>query len=613
VIRQHQNKAETGPALHSLSLFAFFSLRMISFVIIFIFSCILVHRINGRKPFYELLFVGLRFWRAPSRADVDDVLAASTPEALEARLADVFAPQRAFTWGRIFNSPIMMTRLALSKMLWLEELSHLSTACVVVILSSMFTSVVECYRDESSYIVDGLLACVMIYALLMLYNVLAALPWKSPDSVGSRYAAVIASVVTALLLVGTYMVHPRDAFIDLGARLRSATEGSTYSGSPLAKALSLELILLVAGVATFVGFCAAVSWHPALLVSQFFDRRFAAAARGAHPWRDRLVLRTLYFFPLILVAVWTKWSSDNVLPFDAILCEQGAIARDCREIFKDASREGGSAWVALIPFFIPYVAMSHVVPDFTAALSASTWVSESSWLRIRAAFVFAYAIMHLALIRFQLQTHLNGASEEQKDAIRRVHRNGSGKYKALAAPELPKTTRAPEAPLVSEFPLATVDALVAECDEWAVRTLKRAPLLAAEFLAMSALFGSLSLLLVRRGGLGGIGVCSAARALLGKRPPPAMHSTEGLFNLYMIVAQYADTTTADEILDILWNIGDALLTPFFWRPVLSFIIFALLCAYYIELEVGLMFWRVSDDAAHDNAEAARNAASNKTK
>lgn len=586
--------------------------------LLFVTTLMLLRYVNSRSPFYERLFVGLRLWRAPTRADMDDVLAAPTEEALESRMRDVFDASRAHTWEPIFTSPAMSARLPLSRMAWLNPLAALASMCALCVVGTICIGVVECARDKAAWIVDALLVAVLGSAVTNLLGAHHDLPWTSVEGVAGRYLGVTALVGTSLAFVFTYMANPATAAIDLGSRLRAALEGLDIpTRSPWSTAPPAALVLLTTGVAVVVGVGAVVFVQPALRVGKFYSDSLAAATRGKRPRLDRSLLRVWFYTPLLLALAWLRaFGAQSVLPNDAMLCMRGDLSRDCRAHYPDAPREGGTSWYALLP--LPLLSM--VVPDFSAAIVANAWVSESSWLRLRAAGVVLFAILQLALLPSQLKIALATSYTAQQAAIRRAHKAGpaplpNATVSPSAAVPVAKLgagrNPAPQAAtLVSNFTLAAIDALVAECDHHACNALVVAPMVAVQLLAVPAVFGSLALLLVRRGGLGGVGLCSATRAAVGAVPPVLAEAVlTGIVDSFLVtrtlLGRVLGPYVADEVVDLTLHLGESLLEPAFWRPVLSFTLAALLFVYAAELEIALLYWRITDNESHANAAAAR--------
>lgn len=576
-----------------------------------------LRHINARIPFYEHLFVGLPFWRAPSRTDVDDVLAASTLAAVDTRMRDVFAEARAFIWEPLFTSTAMPARLPLNRMAWLESLANLASVCVIGAVVSASIGFVECARDRPAWIVDALLLTVLGSAVAHLARVHIDLPWQSVECIAGRYLGVFAGLASALLLVYTYMSNPKTTFIHLGAPLRSALEGVDYSGAPWLVAPQAALATLTLGVALVVGVCAIIFVQPALRVGQFYSESLAAAVRGPRPKFMRTILRMWFYTPLLLALSWVRaFGADSILPQDAILCVHGDLSRDCRSHFPDAPHEGGASWAALLPVGL----LSMIVPDFSAAVAAGTWVSESSLLRLQAAGVLAMAVVQLLLLRPQVKVALSTSSESQQQVIRRAYNTGPLlAATAAAVPVMSAVQRGaraagltPQPPsLVSNFTPAAVDDLIASCDRQACDALSMAPMAAVQLLAIPAIFSSLAALLVRRGGLGGIGMCSAVRAMAGVAPPglSMVATTRGAVDaitvMRAVLARALGGGIGDEVVDLAQHLGDSFLEPSFWRPVLSLVLACLLAVYALELELSLFYWRVTDNDSHDNAEAAR--------
>jgi hypothetical protein len=146
-----------------------------------------------------------------------------------------------------------------------------------------------------------------------------------------------------------------------------------------------------------------------------------------------------------------------------------------------------------------------------------------------------------------------------------------------------------------------VSALTRAVEEQRVKA-ALAPMLTMQVAAVPVSFGALALLLVRLGGLGGVGACAALHGVTGGRLLGLIPRPEQADALLKAMAGKVGVVELLNSRDFLLKTLDAFTSPALWRPVLSFSMFALLVTYALLLELSLLYWRSGGGPEEEGAD-----------
>lgn len=563
------------------------SLTSIPFVIL-VSALLLLRRWNSRSPFYEAFFRGLPIFDAPRLTDVDDVLAAPSRAAALQRLSAIFSSASTHAWT---------SQLPLHEMHFLEDAAFISllglSACVVV----AGVGVYECASGAPlSWHVDALLVAVVTSSLSALVRAQSSLPWESVETKIAFSLGAVAAVVSGLAFFFTHesAVTP---LLDLGAApallFRAGSADATFSRSawPTVAALS-------AAVGAFVGVVSYAAVQPSLRIARFYSDKLQVAAQSARPRLFRALARFWFYAPALVAASWLRvFGGDNMLPYDAAPCGATDSWRDCRSSLPGEGPAGGRSWAGLVPTTF----LSNFSTTLAASLSSLYWVSESSWLRLRATAALAVAAALVYLVRGHVRMWLATSRSAQEQvllrAVRKLAKDGGEKRRA---PLTVKDENQEQVVLVSKASVDFLTGVLRDCALERRKVLAIAPMLLTQILSVPLLIGALTLLLVRLGGLGGFGVCHAARTAVGAAPPSVDAGKTFLSFLPLVLSRVlgADAKAMADA-DALRDAIAVLLAPPVWRPILSFALFAVLAVLFFEFELALLFWRVSDNAQEE--------------
>lgn len=563
------------------------SLSSIPFVIL-VSVLLIFRRVNARSPFYEWFFLGLPFFDTPRLKDVDDVLAAPSRADARQRLSAVFSSASARAWT---------SQLSLHEMHFLEDAAFISLLGLSVCVAVASVGVYECASGTPlSWHVDALLVAAVTSSLSALVRAQSSLPWESVETKIAISLGALAAVLSGLAFFFTHesTVTP---LLDLGAApallFRSSAAGATSTRSPWS-----TVAFLSAALGAFVGVVSYAVVQPALRIARFYSDKLQLAAQSPRPRFFRALHRTWFYAPALVAASWLRvFGGDNMLPLDATPCSATDSWRDCRSSLPGESAAGGRSWAGLLPTTF----ISNFSTTYAAHLGSLFWVSESSWLRLRAAAAFAVAATLVFLVRGHVRMWLatSRAAQEQVllRALRKLTKEGGEERRV---PLTVKDENQEQVVLVSKASVDLLRDVLRDCALERRKVLAIAPMLLTQILSVPLLIGALTLLLVRVGGLGGFGICDAARAAVGAELLPAVDGKNFLSFLPLVLSRVigADAKAmadADKLRDAI----AVLIAPPVWRPILSFVVFAVLAVLFIEFELALLFWRVSDNAQEE--------------
>ena len=224
------------------------------------------------------------------------------------------------------------------------------------------------------------------------------------------------------------------------------------------------------------------------------------------------------------------------------------------------------------------------------AWAAGQWVGESTFLRWRAALAVAAGLTLAYQVRSVLQGHLDESWAEACRALRGASRHCI------------KTGRSGTLKLTED----ELNQVRYSLERARVKGPVLLPLVALQLLSVCALLITLPLLLSRIGGLGGLGVCRAAKealSVVGLRvsaaaaAAPATERTgqlsEGLLAAVEHFAGGSDLgASLKRAMKELAGELAALAAPVFWRPILSYLTLVALLVWFLQVELALAYWRV---------------------
>lgn len=564
----------------------------------------LTHGLKLGQALLEHLMVGLVSFDTCSPADLVPVLLAarSGDAAREVALAELHARKTREWYARITPEyRVLRIKFMVFMREWspnhngevysAELQSGLRSLCSRAALLAAAHSVVgtvECLQGRApSQYVSLLAGSTVLVALVSL-----AQPALRIGRQLQNQLAVSFGVLAAVLAGSAYAVaHTGGGGAPSAAvPLRRGTGPLLELGAPLGAAG----LGTGAAVALFVFLCTVLLFAPALHVAKFYAERVIAARAGPRPRLHRALLRLWWYAPLLAAALWARpLAGDTLLPHDAVACGADAVARDCRASLPGVA--GGDSWLALLPLG----ALAAALPARWAPppLPAGLWIGETALCRLRAAAVLLFAALHFGRLQATVQAVLDGYWRRAAVAVTR------------AAPK-------------RDAPPPTPKELTALSKRVEAEHLKNflAPMVTMQVAAPPLLFAGLAVLLVRLGGLGGVGLCSALHASTGGALAGLRGVGGGGSDLRQVAQAVAQRLLGpgeasqlnEQLAKVLGAVtyAETLMTsPALWRPVLSFTIFSLLIAYAVLLEIALLYWRSvggpEEEGVDDGAEAAK--------
>jgi hypothetical protein len=550
-------------------------------LVLFLVAFAFTRNLKLGQALADRLLVGLVSWDSFSEAEVESVVAAAKrggDAARDAALAELRARKtrvwRCALTGRLPMTQPWFARLYAQALDWF--FSQLLGLCSVVALLSLAQALVgtfECLRGGAPSQHMALLAgAALLTALAGLGAPVLRMGWgalQNQLAVGiGALVSVLAGSLFAVSYTGSGELPSTTApvrrgagpLLDLGAPLRGALRNRA---SAAVSAAAVALLVFLGG-ALFLG--------PALHVAKFYAERLIEARAGPRPRLARALLRLWWYAPLFAAAAWVRpLGADVFLPFDAVACAEGDIARDCRATLPGV--RGGESWLALLPLG----ALAAALPAGWAPppLPPGEWLGETAWLRARVAAVLLFVALHGGAVRAVVQSVKDG-------------------YWRRAVAAVARATR-------SDAPPVDARALTRAVEEQRVKA-ALAPMLTMQVAAVPVSFGALALLLVRLGGLGGVGACAALHGVTGGRLLGLIPRPEQADALLKAMAGKVGVVELLNSRDFLLKTLDAFTSPALWRPVLSFSMFALLVTYALLLELSLLYWRSGGGPEEEGAD-----------
>jgi hypothetical protein len=577
-------------------------------LVLFLVAFAFTRSLKLGQALIDHFLIGLVSWDAFSAADAEALVLAAQrggEAGRDAALAELRA-KKTRVWRCALTGRLPMTQpwfagLFRQALDWFY--AELLSLCSVVALFCMAHALVgtfECLRGGPPSLHLCLVAgSALVAALAGLAAPAAQMGWRAlQNQLAASFgllAAVLAGSGFAVLHAGSAEAPSVDRplrrgeapLLDLGAPLGAALRGR---GAALAAGAAVALLVFLCG-ALFVG--------PALHVAKYYAESVIAARASARPRLARAALRLWWYAPLFAAAAWVRpFGADFFVPADAVACAAGDVARDCRASLPGVA--GGDAWAALLPVALARWALPAALAP--PPLPPGLWLGETAFLRLRVAAVLLFVAAHLRAVQGTVQAVKDSYWRRAALAVARATRPGA----PLAAPGAP--------------PAEPLRALLRAVEQQRIRA-ALAPMLTMQVAAVPVAFGALAFLLVRLGGLGGVGLCSALHGATGgalRLPggggaPPAGGGGAGTIGALFsaLAAQLLPPAAAGQLQSARDSVLGAAAAPALWRPMLSYALFALLLTYAALLELGLVYWRAFGGPDEEGADDEEGGAAKK--
>ena len=606
-------------------------------LVFFIAAIIIVVRLFSHDRLKRLVFLGLRGWTedlSPGEVQAAVALYGKGPshEAFLAELERLRSPPRVYEWRDSLVPSVRSWSRASgldeepSRWVHTGELLSLLNLCLLLAFSYVLVGSYECLEGSGgvpSYHVTLLAACTLGTALAYLAMPLWSMGVRHLDVTLALSLGSVASVICTLgyaYLYSATRAGARDIpWVDLGAPLGQGIDATLGPArGPL---------LAGAGVALFTLVTATLLVTPALRAARYFSARMEAAQAlpGGGRWA-KAAARVGMYAPALVAALWFR-PLISVTAHDAVPCSPllqalsssppaatasswgVGVSRDCRASLASQGSAGGESLLGLLPLW----AVQLLPGEGWAAYASSTlarhyWIGESSWLRWRAAAVLTAACGGMLWQwRGLLQAHLDCA---WVDGGRQLARAG----RRAAAGKAPGPCTASHGPGAA-CPRPAPECSLKEARMKGLFTLSQA---AMQLLAVPAVLGSLSVLLTRGTGLGGVGACHTGRRLVeGVLGVAGRGGSSGKAAAAAAAAASTDSLTwvlaeagkvlfgpafTGQLLAARQDLTITVLSPALWRPVLSYLLLCTLLLWWVLGELGLMYWRVAASSVEEAEE-----------
>ena len=443
-------------------------------------------------------------------------------------------------------------------------------------------------------------------------------------------------------------------FLDLGASLRyglmqavartSAAIGwismadAAVPNEPAKIALFIWIIL----ISILLGFTCALLFDPAIRIARCYhdltlvdpieesrmNRLNSKLSYITRIWNyckelpSKSVLFFWFYGPLLLSMLWyPNLFSSRLIPKPLVRCSPTSIARDCwpdGTPFYNTQQNQTLTFSSLFTTISPYE--TPVNPNESLPLTFGIKFSESGWLQARIVLVLIFVALHVVSLRKFITLSLRNAREGQVDLILAIAQQAPNRNTRVKQEKFETIENR------SGYSEEKLRSFGEACQAYAAASIRNIMVYSLHLLAPIALFGAISLLILRLGYLeNGIGVCTTCRYItrslgggwiidsIAQHGPPKADAFERLLELLGKGSLTTSTTnmdgsiTATSPIDTLRAGREALtiLTSAFWRPVLSFSLWFLLVAFFIMQEMGFIFFRfISPLARAERAKAS---------
>lgn len=490
--------------------------------------------------------------------------------------------------------------------------------------------------------VSLVLAVLLSMALTgLLHHTIRAAPFSYPllpcaittdsNTDGPATTAAIASSILSLLPLATNLTTPLSPhdypLIDLGASLRTGTallalesgarmtKDNPTDAAQAASALlditeaqhhslqKFETILLFVTGVLLMGIGSAIL-HAAFDFARciIILVRQSATTQGTKARLARSLSKVLVYG--LWVAAWSWFRplfADQLLDPLAARCEPNSVSRDC--VFSSSV-----ATSADLAGEHESTLFGMLLAPFLAPLKLGGRLSETTWLRIRFLLVIALAALMLYLFRSLLGAFLHTGEGHLRTVLEkylknlREHVNSSN----ARSKDLKKARKDAKQGDIVEDENATLqateflvqatakEAVTGAANSWGLLFTVGTSLLALPTFLLSLTFLALRLGEVR------LGLSGYFRSILPASVVPVAASTEdgdSFSKLLRLVGNWANLSTTvhsvthrtvvDEIVHYFRTV---VLSPFFWRPYLSFLVFATVVLIVISLQLGLFYY-----------------------